>query len=108
MHQLAAYLKERQGLDSIIVDGGFASYLINGDECYIVDLWAHPENRNRGVASAMADVISTKAKSLGCKYLTGSVDTTKGDPTTSTKVLLAYGFKVFSSVAGGIYFRKDL
>lgn len=108
MHQLAAYLKEREGFDSIVVDGGFATYRINGDECYIRDIWVHPETRHRDIASSMADVISIKAKSFGCKYLTGSVDTTKGDPTTSTKVLLAYGFKVFSSVAGGIYFRKEL
>lgn len=108
MHQLAAYLKEREGFESIIVDGGFACYRINGDECYIRDIWVHQENRNRDIASSMADVISVKAKSLGCKHLTGSVDTSKGDPTVSTMVLLAYGFKIHSSVIGGIYFRKDL
>lgn len=108
MHQFAQYLKEREGFDSLIVEGGFASYRVNGDECYIRDIWVHPDNRNRGTASAMADVISVKAKSLGCKYLTGSVDTTKGDPTASTKVLLAYGFSIFQSASNAIYFRKDL
>ncbi len=108
MDQLAAYFLEREGFDSIVVDGGFATYRINGEECYLRDIWVHSENRNRGVASAMADIISVKAKSLGCKYLTGSVDTTKGDPTASVKVLLAYGFQIFSAVQGGIFFRKDL
>jgi GNAT superfamily N-acetyltransferase len=108
MHSLASYFLEREGFDSIVVDGGFATYRVNGDECYIRDIWCHPENRNRGIATAMADVIATKARSFGCKYLTGSVDTTKGDPTASTKVLLAYGFKIFSAVQGGVFFRKDL
>lgn len=108
MHQLAAYLKEREGFDSIINDEGYATYRINGDECYIRDIWVHPDHRNKRVASEMADDIARIAMRFGCKFLTGSVDTTKGNPTVSTEVLLAYGFKVFSAVQGGIFFRKHL
>lgn len=108
MHQLAAYLKEREGFESIVIDGAFAAYRIDGEDCYIKDIWVNPDLRNRDIASSVADQIAHQAKKSGCKYLTGSVDTTKGDPTASTKVLLAYGFKVFAAVQGGIYFRKDL
>ncbi len=108
MHQLAAYLKEREGFDSIITDEGFATYRINGEECYIRDIWVHPDYRKEQMASIMADDIARIAIQQGCKFLSGSVSTTAKDATTSTKVLLAYGFQVFSAVNGGIFFRKDL
>jgi GNAT superfamily N-acetyltransferase len=108
MQQLAAYLKEREGFDSVITDEGFASYRINGDDCYIRDIYIHHDYRKGGAASAIADQIASTARRFGCRYLTGSVDTSKGDPTASTKILLAYGFKVVSAVQGGIWFRKDL
>lgn len=108
MEQLAKYLKEREGLDSIVQDNGFASYRINCEECYIRDIWVDPEHRKSDVASEMADLIAEIAKKSGCKYLTGSVNTNVGDPTASTKVLLAYGFYVYSAITGSIWFRKDL
>lgn len=108
MHKLAAYLKEREGFDSIITDEGFASYRIQGEECYLRDIWIEEVSRNGGYASEIADGISVIAKKAGCKYLTGSVSTLSGDPTVSTKVLLAYGFQIHGAIQGGIIFRKDL
>lgn len=108
MHQLAAYLKEVEDFDSIVTEGGFASYRISGEECYIKDIWVSRDFRNRDIASVMADQISELAKKLGCKYLSGSVSTLAKNPTASTKVLLAYGFKISGAINGGILFRKDL
>lgn len=108
MHQFAKYIKEREDFESIVVEGGFACYRINGDECYIRDIWTDPDLREAGLASALADQIAHQAKKFGCRYLTGSVNPSVGDPTASTKVLLSYGFKVFSAVQGGIFFRKEL
>lgn len=108
VHQLAAYLKEREDFDSLITEEGFAAYRISGDECYIRDIYTHPDYRKKSVASDLADEIARIAISHGCKYLTGSVCTTVGDPTTSAKILLAYGFKIHGVVAGGIFFRKEI
>lgn len=108
MQQLAQYLKEREDFDSIITDEGFASYKITGDECYIKDIWTAPDYRGEKVASDIADQISHIAKKFGCTHLLGSVSTTVGNPTASAKVLLAYGFKIYSAVQGGIFFRKEI
>jgi len=108
MHKLAAYLKEREGVDSIIAPEGFASYLINGDECYIKDIWVEPDFRNTKFASTIANDIADIARASGCKYLTGTVSTTAHNPTASAKVLLAYGFNIFEAIQHGIIFRKDL
>lgn len=108
MHQLAAYLKEREGFDSIITEKGFASYIISGEECYIKDIWVHQEYRNQYIASKIADDVSEIAKKAGCKYLTGSVSPAAHMATDSVKVLIAYGFKLHSAVNNGIFFRKGL
>lgn len=108
MNQLAAYLKERQGVDSIIREEGFATYKINGEECYIQDIFVYPDYRKKGIAAEMADDIARIAISQGCKYMTGSVDTTAKGAHESVLVLFAYGFKIHSAVQYGIFFRKDL
>lgn len=108
MNQLAAYLKERQGVDSIIRDEGFATYKINGEECYLQDIFVYPDYRKKGIAAEMADDIARIAISRGCKYMTGSVDTTAKGAHESVLVLFAYGFKIHSAVQYGIFFRKEL
>ena len=108
MQQIAAYFKEREGFDSIVREEGFASYRIQGEECYIRDIWVHKDFRKKGIAAEMADDIARLAIAQGCKYLTGSVSTTANGSTESVLVLLAYGFKIHSVVQYGIYFRKDL
>jgi ribosomal protein S18 acetylase RimI-like enzyme len=108
MHHLAAYLKERENFDAIVVEHGFASFCINGEECYIKDIWVHPDFRNSHLAAGMANIIAENAEKAGCKYLTGSVMPSANNSTESVKVLLAYGFKVHSAINNGIIFRKDL
>ena len=108
MRQLAAYIKEREGFDSIVLEEGFISYKIFGEECYIRDIWADPDYRYKGVGTDLANRVTEIARAKGCKYLSGSVDPSKGDPTASTKALFAYGFKVFAAAQSAIWFRKDI
>lgn len=108
MQLLANYIKEREGYDSLITDEGFALYKIMGPECYIKDIYVHPDYRNKGIASELADQITHIAKQNGCKNLIGSVSTDCGNPTMSTKVLLAYGFTITVAIHGGILFKKGI
>ena len=108
MQHIASYFKEREGFDCLVTEEGFAAYKILGEECYIRDIFIQPDYRKRGYAAVLADTITHIAKRKGCKYLSGSVSTAVNDPTTSTKVLIAYGFKIVSAIQGGIWFRKDI
>lgn len=108
MQLLANYIKEREGYDSLITDEGFASYKLMGSECYIKDIYVHPDYRKKHVASQLADEIARIAKNAGCRTLVGSVSTDMGDPTASTKILLAYGFTITCAVHGGILFKKGI
>lgn len=108
MHQLAAYLKEREGFDSIIKDEGFAAYRIEGDTCQIYDIFVHSDYRMKNIATEMAQEIEAIAKRSGCTYLTGTTITTGRNSTESVKFILSYGMKIHGTVQNAIIFRKEL
>lgn len=108
MNLYSDYLRET-GLKGMVEHSwGFATYHINGQECYIEDIYVTPEERKNSRARELADQIAAEAKAAGCKYLTGSVNTSIKDPTTSMKVLLAYGFKFLRSEPRIVWFCKEI
>lgn len=108
MSAFAAYLKEREGVDLIETEWGFAIYAITGAECYIRDIFVYPEYRKHGLASEIADKISAIAREAGCKLLTGSVAPGANNATISLDVLRGYGMKLHSISGNIIFFSKDL
>lgn len=102
------YLKETGNKGILETELGFATYHLLGSECYIEDIYIIPSHRKNKVASELAFEIEQIAKTAGCKYLTGSVNTAIKNPTSSMKVLLAYGFKFLRSEPKIIWFVKDL
>lgn len=97
------------GLKRIIEhESGFATYHLKGQECYIEDIYIIPAMRKSDCARTLAKEIEEVARASGCKYLTGSVNTSIKDPTTSMRVLLAYGFKFFRSDQQALFFIKEL
>ena len=108
MYQLASYLKEREGIDSLVTEKGFVSYIIAGEECYIKDIWVNKDFRKLGVAAALADQVVEIALKQGCKFLSGTVVPSATGSTDSLKVLLAYGFTLHSASNNFIVFRKEI
>ncbi len=108
MNKLSLYLKERENVDSIETEFGFCTYIINGDECYIRDIWIEPKYRQLKVATNLADKVAEIAKIQGCKYLTGTVSPRANNSTESLRVLLGYGMKLIDSNVNLIIFKKDL
>ncbi len=102
------YIMEREGISILEDDFGFATYKINEEECYLIDLYVVPEMRSRGYASGLANSVCKFAKNRGCTYLLGSVDSTVQSATESAKVLLAYGMRLHEVQGKMIYFVKDL
>lgn len=108
MSLFADYIKER-GVKSIVEnEAGFLTFIINGQECYIEDLYVAPSHRKQHLASEMADEAVAHAKAAGCKVLTGSVVPSARGSTESVKVLLAYGFRIAQSQSNIIYFVKEI
>lgn len=104
----AKYVIEREGKEIIESEVGFATYYFLDDNCYIQNIFVEKDYRKIGEASRLAQEIEKIAKSKGCKKLYGTVCPSANGSTESIKVLLAYGFKLDSSINNLIAFVKDL
>lgn len=104
------YLEERTTDCIIESDHGFATYryLDGFKTVYIIDIYVIPDQRKKGAASTLADMIAEEAKKMGAKEMLGTVvPSTKGS-TVSLKVLLAYGFSLKSSGDNYIVMWKEI
>ncbi len=108
MSKFAAYLKEREGIDLIETEWGFAIYALGKTECYIRDIFVYPEHRRGRGCYDIADEICKIAKEAGCTMLTGSVCPTANGATISLQVLLGYGMRLHSVGTDRVIFIKDL
>lgn len=102
------YIYERQNKSIIEDENGFATYYMTNGSCYIEDIYVVPEKRKEKIASTYADKIAEEAKQKGMKVLVGTVKPSAIGSTESLKVLLAYGFRLESSVQDFIFFTKSL
>lgn len=102
------YIKERLNKSIVENENGFATYYYVSDVCYIEDIYIVPHMRKSKEASKLADMIAKEAKNHGFKWLYGSVSMKALNPTTSVKVLLAYGFELARVEDDAIYFKKSL
>lgn len=104
------YITERT-TDRIIEGAlGFATYryINDGKSVYIVDIYTVPEQRKKGAASQLADLVVKEAKEHGCIELLGTVVPSMKGSTDSIRVLLAYGFDVHIASNDVIVFRKEI
>jgi predicted GNAT family acetyltransferase len=104
----AKYILERENKNIIETDSGFATYIIQGEECYIENIFVLEEMRKKGSASYLAGRVTEIAKEMNCKRLIGSVRPSARGSTESLKVLLAYGFKLLSASNDAIFFVKEI
>ena len=110
MSHYASYIKEREDIDTMEHEHGFAMFKITAGECYIIDIYVEKEHRQKKIASDLADAVALYAKGKGCTYLVGSVCPSAKNATASTKVLFAYGFSLhhIDSDKNLVMFVKEL
>ena len=105
----ALYIKEREPSKKIIENKkGFATYIINIRECYLVDVFVKQEYRKSGESFKFVESVAKIAKDAGCKFLTTSASPTAAGSTSSLKVILSHGFELDSSINNLIFFKKEL
>ena len=105
----ALYIKEREPNKRIIESNkGFATYILNEKECYIVDVFVRKEYRNLGVCKNFVETIRKIAKNNSCDFLTTSVCPTALGSTRSLEIALKCGFILDSSINNLIFFKQDI
>lgn len=111
MNLLVDYIKEREKISyHEIKDIGFITWKIinDGTAIYIIDLYVIPGHRQRGFASKLADHVFGLAKEQGIEIVYGTIVGDVGDPTTSMKALLGYGFEIDYINGQTIWMRKNV
>ncbi len=108
MSHYADYKKEFEGYETIEDDNGFINYLINGDICYIQEVYVVPDKRKLGIMTEYAVQVENIAKEKGCKKLLGSVVPGQRDATYRMKAVMSFGFKLQSSQNNFIWLEKEI
>lgn len=102
------YIKEREGISSIVTDNGFITYEIQNDLCSINDLYIKPEFRQTKEALGLALAVEDVAKKAGCKKLIGFIYPELKGATRSIKVQIDFGFKLLTIDGERIVLQKEL
>lgn len=102
------YKKEREGVESISVEGAFITYKWLKDYCYIEDVYCVPELRKTGIAHELSKSVEKLAKENGYKKLLGSVDTTMTNPEQSLIACFNDGFKILNLQGNIIWLNKEI
>lgn len=117
MQQYRDYLRETYiGQDCYIdpQNRGWASYKIDGDECYINHCYLAPDFRGQALMSELCSNIEKIARESGCKYMTGTVDVDPknqvetSNPIRSLKMMATDGYRIHSANNNIIVMIKDL
>lgn len=105
---LAEYLKEMDGVETIELADGFIAYRINGDECFISDVFVRKEARGKGIYQELGNTVIALAKKAGCKTVRCEVWTDLMDATLSLRAVLSFGCKVVGARPNRIDLVKEL
>lgn len=108
MSLYADYHKELWGLSSIEFTNAFATYVIDGQECHLQDLYVSPEDRRQGICFKLADAVAEIARLAGCKYLTCLTKTSIPHWEVRQTVFHKYGFTSHKVEDDRLYFIKEL
>jgi len=102
------YKKEREGAESISVDGAFITYKFLQDFCYVEDIYCEPHLRKTGLAHELSKQVEAIAKEKGFKKLLGSVDVSRANPERSLRACFNDGFKILNLQGSVIWLQKEI
>jgi GNAT superfamily N-acetyltransferase len=111
MEQYKAYLEESYQGESCYIDPdnrGWASYKIDGEECYINHCYLNPEFRGQTMMSELCKNIEEIAKAKGCSFMSGTVAIESTNKEKSIRMMITDGYKLHSAHNNIIVLTKEL
>lgn len=108
MSLYSQYIAERTSFSLIEKPHGFLTYELNGDTCFVADIFVIKESRKSGLAMEMCEEMAVIAREFRCKHIVGHVDTTSKTATDSLKFLLAVGMNVLKIEGNFLYLIRKL
>lgn len=102
------YKKEREGVESISVEGAFITYKLLKDFCYIEDIYCEPNLRKTGISHELSKQVEKIALEKGYTKLLGSVDVAMKNPEQSLRACFNDGFKILNIQGSVIWLQKEI
>ena len=102
------YIKERENLDYILLEDGFATYRIDGDMLFVSDIYVDKDTRKSTCFFNMYKKLIEIGKKKGCKVMGCSVYLNTNDPTLSLRAILSAGFRLLGADEEKISLIKDI
>lgn len=93
----ARYIGEREGSQIIENENGFITYKINGEECFLVDMYVRMEVRRSGEGRKLLNELIKIAKGHECKFISANIYTVDHGATNTLKAALISGFELLSA-----------
>lgn len=88
---------------------GFVTYTIKGEECFIEDVFLHPDHRGRGdILTSGFNYIKVAAAAKGCKYISAGIWVNLPGAMRTLKVATRLGFKMVAAQNDQIIITCDL
>lgn len=103
-----AYVREREGVEVLEFDFGFALVKPLSDALYLQDIFVLPEHRQKGCGRHMLEVVEAAALGMGFNKVVGSCDPVANGATESMKAMFACGFSLKSCSGGLILLEKSI
>lgn len=105
------YLKERQNIDSLVSDIGFATYEIVPQpvpHIIVYDFYIRKEARLSGAGKKIVLQLETLAKSAGCKFCMTQIDKNSRGWEAALEFQKKCGMRTEKETDDTVYLRRDL
>lgn len=104
----ARFLKETLGIDCLEYEWGYATYQLEPDHVYIIDIYVLPELRSAGKGVQLMHEIGDFAASKGAKWMYGSVAKGSALEEANLKMLKHLGFVESHEDQNLTYLKRSL
>jgi len=102
------YIQERQGAKILENPSAFIIYVLNGRECFIVDMSVDTEMRREGCGRELVDKLTVIAKDYGCEFITGNIHIKFENHTEVLSAAIRCGFYLVGAHDGTITIAKKV
>lgn len=105
---IAKYISEREGKRIIEDERGFIIYQINGDDCFLAEMFVQDQDRGGGAASDLLRHLYAAAQAEGCKAITATIYLADHGAMRTLSAALKRGFRVASANNNVLLILKEL
>jgi hypothetical protein len=104
----AKYISQRAGYEILENEHGFVIYKINGEECFIVDMFVDNDKRGTGACKNLINSLVEIAKEKSCKFISGNIHLNDIGCNTTIVAAIYLGFKIIKAEFNILAIKKDL